>query len=87
MGTLAAAIDCQKHSLRATGLLRKDVLPFDPSLLLLVIVAEAEAVLSFHQLVENADECFLLDNEALPGPQFRPFCESLFKIQAPDDSP
>ena len=25
-----------------------------------------EAVLSFHQLVENSDESFLLDNEALP---------------------
>merc|ERR1712039_1124702 len=29
------------------------------------------AVLSFHQLVENADECFLLDNEALYDICFR----------------
>jgi hypothetical protein len=30
------------------------------------VVEPYNAVLSFHQLVENADECFLLDNEALP---------------------
>lgn len=35
----------------------------------------AQAVLSFHQLVENSDESFLLDNEALYdicalGPEF-----------------
>ena len=29
------------------------------------VVEPYNAVLSFHQLVENADECFLLDNEAL----------------------
>ena len=29
------------------------------------------AVLSFHQLVENADECFLLNNEALYDIGFR----------------
>ena len=27
--------------------------------------ARSKAVLSFHQLVENSDESFLLDNEAL----------------------
>ncbi|CAK0880165.1 unnamed protein product [Prorocentrum cordatum] len=31
------------------------------------VVEPYNAVLSFHQLVENADECFLLDNEALYG--------------------
>lgn len=34
---------------------RTPVLPFK----------NVEAVLSFHQLVENSDESFLLDNEAL----------------------
>ena len=29
------------------------------------VVEPYNAVLSFHQLVENVDECFLLDNEAL----------------------
>ena len=29
------------------------------------VVEPYNAVLSFHQLVENADECFLLDNGAL----------------------
>ncbi len=29
------------------------------------VVEPYNAVLSFHQLVENADECLLLDNEAL----------------------
>ncbi len=29
------------------------------------VVEPYNAVLSFHQLVENADECFLLDNDAL----------------------
>ena len=29
------------------------------------VVEPYNAVLSFHQLVENEDECFLLDNEAL----------------------
>merc|ERR1711939_423226 len=35
------------------------------------IVETYNAVLSFHQLVENADECFLLDNEALYDICFR----------------
>merc|ERR1719384_650684 len=35
------------------------------------VVEPYNAVLSFHQLVENADECFLLDNEALYDICFR----------------
>ncbi len=35
------------------------------------MVEPYNAVLSFHQLVENADECFLLDNEALYDICFR----------------
>ena len=35
------------------------------------VVEPYNAVLSFHQLVENADECFLLDNEALYPPCLR----------------
>merc|ERR1719262_965551 len=35
------------------------------------VVDPYNAVLSFHQLVENADECFLLDNEALYDICFR----------------
>merc|ERR1711941_86109 len=35
------------------------------------VVEPHNAVLSFHQLVENADECFLLDNEALYDICFR----------------
>ncbi len=36
------------------------------------VVEPYDTVLSFHQLVENADECFLLDNEALYDICFRP---------------
>merc|ERR1711945_5728 len=35
------------------------------------VVEPYNAVLSFHQLVENADECFLMDNEALYDICFR----------------
>merc|ERR1712157_27285 len=35
------------------------------------VVEPYNALLSFHQLVENADECFLLDNEALYDICFR----------------
>ncbi|CAE8648452.1 unnamed protein product, partial [Polarella glacialis] len=35
------------------------------------VVEPYNAVLSFHQLVENSDECFLLDNEALYDICFR----------------
>merc|ERR1711941_58533 len=35
------------------------------------VVEPYNAVLSFHQLVENADECMLLDNEALYDICFR----------------
>merc|ERR1712027_34317 len=35
------------------------------------VVEPYNATLSFHQLVENADECFLLDNEALYDICFR----------------
>ncbi|CAK0839355.1 unnamed protein product, partial [Prorocentrum cordatum] len=35
------------------------------------VVEPCNAVLSFHQLVENADECFLLDSEALCDMCFR----------------
>merc|ERR1711948_96460 len=35
------------------------------------VVEPYNAVLSFHQLVENADECFLLDNDALYDICFR----------------
>jgi len=35
------------------------------------VVEPYNAVLSFHQLVENADECCLLDNEALYDICFR----------------
>ena len=37
------------------------------------VVEPYNAVLSFHQLVENSDESFLLDNEALYDICFRTF--------------
>ena len=36
-----------------------------------VVMEPCVAVLSFHQFVENADECMLLDNEALYDIYFR----------------
>ena len=39
------------------------------------VVEPYNAVLSFHQLVENSDESFLLDNEALYDICFRTNCD------------
>merc|ERR1711897_90490 len=44
------------------------------------VVEPYNAVLSFHQLVENADECFLLDNEALYD-----ICFRTLKLTTPTD--
>lgn len=41
------------------------------------VVEPYNAVLSFHQLVENSDESFLLDNEALYDICFRTVCHML----------
>ena len=41
------------------------------------VVEPYNAVLSFHQLVENSDESFLLDNEALYDICFRSWAPSV----------
>ena len=47
------------------------------------VVEPYNAVLSFHQLVENADECFLLDNEALYDICFRISISFVFQVLFP----
>lgn len=42
------------------------------------MVEPYNAALSFHQLVENTDECYIIDNEALYN-----ICTSTLKLKSP----